>query len=316
MSPRRMASGAFAASIAIAIAAALAVLATLTPLLPAHADDARTPTPRQEKMYYISMGDSLAAGAQLNPDTGVPHETRQGYVDQIYRVLRKSYPNLKHIRLGCGGETSATLIAGGLCAYAEESQLSEALDVIERNEGRVVLLTLNIGTNDLAFSGCFSVVDPAAQLSCFQETLGNLANNLDQSLRQITTAAKGQFPVVAANMYNLYLNSWLQGAPGQSLAKLSAQLEREINNQIFHPLYSAYGVRRADLASTFNSQDFTTRVPSDLPPPNDVLPLNVATLCKYTYACPHPASGLPVDYHFNTTGYSVVAKEFLSALRK
>jgi lysophospholipase L1-like esterase len=309
---RRMAPAAFAASIAMA----LAVLVTLTAPLSAHADGARTPGPPHEEMYYISMGDSLAAGAQLDPDTGVPYESRQGYADQIYRVLRKDYPKLKHIRLGCGGETSTTLVSGGLCDYPRGSQLSQALNFIERNKGRVVLLTLNIGTNDLAFSGCFGVVDPSEQIACFQETFGKLAGNLGQSLNQITTAAKGRFPVVAANMYNLYLNSWLQGAPGQAFAKLSAQLELQINNQVFYPLYNAYGVRVADLAGAFSSQDFTTMVPSDLPPPNDVLPLNVANLCKYTYACPHPESGLPVDFHFNTTGYSLVAREFLSAFRK
>lgn len=284
----------------------------------AHAEAIRVKAiERGEEVYYISMGDSMATGSQLDPETGTPHETKQGYTDQVYRTLRKTYPKLKHVRLGCGaGETSATMITGGVCYYPHGNQLDEALSFIKANSDRVVLLTMNIGSNDVAFSGCLGVPDSLEQSECFQQTFQKLAGNLGHVLQRITTAGQSQFPIVGANLNNKYLNSWLQGAPGQAFAQLSAQLELVINSQVFRPVYSAFEVKVANLANAFHSQDFTTKVPSDLPPPNDVLPLNVAMICDYTYACPHPGSGLPVDFHFTTEGYSIVASEFLAALRR
>lgn len=299
--------------------AALSVALIFTSLtaVATHAKDSSVKPPPRGELYYVSMGDSMATGSQLDPDTGVPHETNQGYTDQTYRVLRKTYPNLRHIRLGCAeGETSATLISGGPCVYTEGSQLRQALDFINRHADRVLLLTLNIGSNDVAFSGCLGIPDPAEQLTCFKQTFNKLAGNLGHALEKITSAAQGRFPIVAANLNNKYLNSWLQGPPGKAFAQLSAQLEVVVNSEVFQPLYNAFGVKTADLASAFHSQDFTTMVASDLPPPNDMLPMNVATLCRNTYACPSLDSGLPVDFHFNKEGYSVVAREFLTALRR
>jgi lysophospholipase L1-like esterase len=282
----------------------------------AHAEQKRVGERIGDEVYYISMGDSMATGGQLNPDTGLPHETNQGYADQIYRSLQRAHPKLKHIRIGCGGETAATLIQGGVCSYEHGSQLNEALSRIARHSGRIVLLTLNIGGNDIAFSGCLGVPDPSQQSACFQQVFQGLAGNLSHILQQITALAQNRFPIVAANLNNPYLNSWLQGPQGVALAQLSAQLELAVNHQVFQPIYGAFGVKGANLAKAFHSQDFSTKVRSGLLPPNDVLPLNVAMICKYTYACPLPNSGLPVDFHFNTQGYSIVAREFLEALRR
>ena len=292
--------------------AAIALLGSTS----AHADPKRVGDPTPGDVYYISMGDSLATGAQLNPDTGIVEETSQSYTDQIYRSLRRANPRLKHIRIGCGGETAATMISGGVCQYGQGNQLSEALSRISSHQGRIVLLTLNIGGNDIAFSGCLGISDPTQQSACLQQVFQGLGANLSHILQQITATGQNQFPIVAANLTNPYLNSWLQGSQGVAFAQQSAQLELAVNQQIFQPIYGLFGVKSADLAKAFHSQDFSTKVRSGLPPPNDVLPLNVAMVCKYTYACPRPGSNLPVDFHFNTAGYSIIAKEFLETVRR
>ncbi|MFD0329197.1 hypothetical protein ACFQZC_15970 [Streptacidiphilus monticola] len=63
--------------------------------------------------YYVSLGDSLAAGYQ--PD--VRKDTDVSYTDQLYARLKQSDPDLVHIKLGCSGETTGTLIDGGICSY-------------------------------------------------------------------------------------------------------------------------------------------------------------------------------------------------------
>jgi lysophospholipase L1-like esterase len=75
--------------------------------------------------YYLALGDSLSQGVQ--PDAaGVSVETRYGYPDQVYAALRPSHPTLKLVKLGCPGETTGTMINGGLCRYQGGSQLAAA----------------------------------------------------------------------------------------------------------------------------------------------------------------------------------------------
>ena len=58
--------------------------------------------------YYVSLGDSLAQGYQpIGGPTSfnvLPiHGYNQGYADQLFRLVRNSYPQLRHVNFGCGG---------------------------------------------------------------------------------------------------------------------------------------------------------------------------------------------------------------------
>src|SRR5205823_4327720 len=72
----------------------------------------------QERTQYLALGDSLAFGYQ---PSGV---FDQGYVQQLHAM----HPELALTNLGCPGETSQTLVAGGKCPYpGGVSQLKAAL---------------------------------------------------------------------------------------------------------------------------------------------------------------------------------------------
>ncbi len=62
------------------------------------------------KQHYLALGDSLAFGFQPNGDF------TDGYVNDLFNELHeegvKDFTNL-----GCPGETSSTLISGGICHY-------------------------------------------------------------------------------------------------------------------------------------------------------------------------------------------------------
>ncbi|MGH3399034.1 MAG: SGNH/GDSL hydrolase family protein, partial [Streptosporangiaceae bacterium] len=106
----------------IAAAAAVA-LAGVTGAGPALAAP-RAPAPAPA--YYLSLGDSLAQGVQPNAK-GVSVETKQGYADQLYTALKMGNPTLKLEKLGCPGETTTSMIKGGICKYADGSQLAQAV---------------------------------------------------------------------------------------------------------------------------------------------------------------------------------------------
>src|SRR5579864_5807286 len=72
--------------------------------------------------YYLALGDSLSQGVQ--PDAaGTSVETADGYPDLVHAVLHRTHPGLQLVKLGCPGETTGTMMDGGICRYQGGSQL-------------------------------------------------------------------------------------------------------------------------------------------------------------------------------------------------
>jgi hypothetical protein len=92
-------------------------------LAPTAAPAARGASGAHAPLYYVSLGTSLSVGIQ--PDrSGQNQRTDAGYADQLYTILAPGTPNLRLVKLGCPGETAATMLAGGLCDYDHGSQLA------------------------------------------------------------------------------------------------------------------------------------------------------------------------------------------------
>src|ERR1035438_9134215 len=86
----------------LATCAMCVAVLTLVSVAPADAAHAR---------YYLSLGDSLAQGMQ--PDAaGLTVSTDQGYADQLYAIEKPKIPGLQLVKLGCGGETTASFLSG------------------------------------------------------------------------------------------------------------------------------------------------------------------------------------------------------------
>lgn len=52
------------------------------------------------------------------------------------------------VKLGCSGETSYTMIRGGICRYPAGSQLAQAKHFLRTHRRHVSLVTIDIGAND------------------------------------------------------------------------------------------------------------------------------------------------------------------------
>ena len=169
--------------------------------------------------YYVSLGTSLAVGVQ--PDArGRNQPTDEGYADQLYRLLRLTRPRLQLVKLGCPGETSTTLIAGGLCPYAgpAASQLEAATAFLEAHRGAVTLLTLDIGANDVL--PCADVRTGRINQPCVEGALTRLARTCPTSWRR--SGGGPHVPIVALNYYNPFVAVWLLGPAGQAAARAAA----------------------------------------------------------------------------------------------
>ncbi|MGB7934458.1 MAG: SGNH/GDSL hydrolase family protein [Gammaproteobacteria bacterium] len=285
-----------------------------TPASFAHDDDYRHDYEHHHKHDYkfvLSLGDSLSVGVQ--PDAaGINQRTDDGYPDQLFNILSAEEDDLRLVKLGCENrETTGNMISGGECFYEEGSQLAQAVKFLRKHGDDVALITIDIGVNDVIFSGCLIETDgivTGVDVGCILAPDGpfaQVAANLPIILSTLRQAADDDTPIVALNYYNTFLASWLTGLDGQVLAEQSAQLASILNNDVLGQTYAAFDVPVADVAGAFDSNNFTDMVPFPTPDGPFMIPQNVALICLWTYMCvPDPVGP---NIHANPTGYGVIA---------
>ena len=280
--------------IPLAIAAVVAVTGC-SGSVPSH----RAPASVAQPTYYLALGDSLSRGVQ--PDAaGASVETRYGYPDQVYAALRPSHPTLRLVKLGCPGETTSTMINGGICRYQGGSQLAAAVAFLHAHRGRVLLLTIDIGANDPEHCGSQPSLSQLG--SCAVTGVPGAVTNLNTIMISLKAAAPG-VRMVGMNYYLPALAEWRNGLPGQVVAWAAERLASTYN-QLLDRVYTQSGARVADVFGAFETADFSRSGTSSVP-------RNVALLCQWTWQCAAPPRG--PNQHANQAGYQVIARTFLQA---
>jgi lysophospholipase L1-like esterase len=253
--------------------------------------------------YYLALGDSLSRGVQ--PDAaGASVETDQGYPDQVYAALRPRYPALRLVKLGCPGETTSTMINGGICRYPGGSQLAAAVAFLRAHRGHVLLVTLDIGANDT--EDCGSWAGPRAA-SCLTSDIPAAVSHLATIVTRLRAAAGPGVRITGMSYYLPALAEWLDGTTGQAIAWLSERLAAGYNDLLARA-YTTSGARVANVFGAFDTGNFGD--PATVPGLGR-LPRNVALVCQWTWACATPPRG--PNQHANQTGYGVIAGAFLHA---
>jgi lysophospholipase L1-like esterase len=272
------------------IVALLFVSAALAGATPAQADDA-SPT-----HYYVSLGDSLSVGFQ--PGVG---ETDEGYTDQLYAALNADDPKLEHIRLGCAGESTTSMVEGSqeravarscgppsfyLHRYPHKTQLAEAVAFLHAHRRFVRLVTIDIGANDLLGPG----------------GIGEIVENLPTILAELRVAAGPDVPVVGMNYYGPDLPvAWAEGG----LPAVQGYVSQLLGfNDFLEGFFGVAGDPVADVESAFSSTDLTLV---------DGVPQNVVLICQWSWMCAPPPFG--PDGHLNAAGYGVAAQAFLNVVQ-
>jgi lysophospholipase L1-like esterase len=254
-------------------------------------------------VYYVSLGDSAAAGYQ---PTGI---TSLGYANQLALRMQVRYPLLRLVKLGCPGETSATLITGrrSPCSYASGSQLKQAVNVLRAHRGQVAFITINVGVNDV-LDACLDEETLALDPECVEGGVPGVVTNLTTTLRALHNAAPG-VPIAGMSYWDPFLGLWVSGPGGDQLAR-SANVAMQALNAGLVSTYRSEGALVADVAGPayFNIADFDTQVPSRW----GTVPANVATTCRWTWFCRTPPLG--PDPHPTTRGYNVIADAFAAVL--
>lgn len=290
---------------AIAAAVTLAAAATFTAC--------SAPAKPGPTTYYLALGDSLSQGVQ--PDAaGASVETAQGYPDLVYNKLRNDHPGLKLIQLGCPGETTKTMMRGGMCRYRGAelagasgrggSQLAAAVAFLRANRGHTLLVTLDIGANDP--ESCGSQPSLGMLVSCVGQT-PEAAANLSTILATLRAAAGQDVRIVGMSYYLPALAEWRKGTLGQVVARVGEGLAAAYNS-LLNNAYAKAGIGVADVFGAFDTTDFGDQVTV---PGIGSVPRNVAMICEWTWECAPPPRG--PNQHANPAGYQAIANTVLKA---
>lgn len=260
--------------------------------------------------YYLALGDSLSQGVQ--PDVrGLSLETDQGYADQLFAIARRQIPTLKLVKLGCPGDTTASMLTGHgneaaakffHCARTGGSQLKAAELFLRAHHrpGEVALVTVDIGANDV--DGCAA---PGVNVgACVSAGEASIKRNLPPILRGVKQAAPAGAVLAGMTLYDPVLSGYFNASASvRALAAASVAFLKTINGEITAANRAA-GYKTADVAGAFRSYDGTVNVPYN----GQLVPVNVARVCSWTWACTPPPSG--PNIHANKNGYAVIARAF------
>lgn len=257
------------------------------------------PAPAAETRYYVSLGDSLAEGVGSTDGTG--------YAGQPAAML-----GLTLVPLGCGGETTTTMIndpRGCPDSYPPigGSQLEKAEAFLEANRGAVALVTIDLGADDIIVA-CPNLVDRPPDYRCIFDAFTTIETNLPTILARLRQAAellpnRVTVPIVGMTYYDFILALWLQGGAGRAFALDTFGAFLQFNDTL-ERIYKAATSPVADVEGAFSTKNFKMVQTPDF----GRIPFNVWQICLLTGMC---SGG---DFHANDDGYRVIAEAFRKVL--
>ena len=259
----------------------------------APASHAAATTPATPTGYYVALGASLV--------TGTGSTGRADYVNDLLAYAQPLIPGLQVDNLGCGGETTRTMVDGGECTkYTTGSQLGDAEAFLTAHPGQVAFVTIDIGADDVLGCTQGDVINEA----CFESGLSQVKTYLPLIVSGLREAG-GTVPIVGMTYYDPYLAFWLDGTAGQQQARESVKLLKQLNTYL-SSTYASDGVTVASAFKQFGTNDFRGSATWD----GQQVPTNVATICNWTWMC---TPGGPT-IHTNNTGYGQLADTFEKVL--
>ena len=276
----------------------LAAITVLALALPSTAQAAKS-------KYLVSLGDSYAAGYEATGE-GQGRTTRKGFAYQLVGEARKRGHRLELVNFGCGGETSSSILTrtapcGGLGPggedYAGSTQAAAAAQFLRRNRGKVGLVTVSIGGNDV--TACVREPDPVA---CVGPAMERVKTNGKALLERLRKAAGKKVRIVGITYPDVILGAWVN--PGdqaaRDLAALSVVAFKSLLNPALKEMYRSVDGRFVDVTKAtgaYGSLERTTTLA-----PYGEIPVPVAKVCRLTYYCKYR------DIHANAKGYRLIAK--------
>lgn len=258
---------------------------------------------------YVSLGDSYATGYRPAADGAPEGPTRDGFPYLVAERL-----GLRLLNVACSGATSAQLREEPGCTGgnrgpdapdpAGRTQLDAAVQALREHRGRVGLVTVVIGGNDLA--PCAREDTESAAVACASRAVADVRANLAAVLPALRDAA-GDAPIVGLTYPDVFLGAWVspEFPNGQDLARLSVPLFRDFFNPALAAEYQKADAKFVDVTAATGGYGSLTEVTRD--PDYGPIPTPVAEVCALTYFCEH------TDLHPTPAGHHAIADAIATA---
>jgi hypothetical protein len=253
--------------------------------------------------YYVSLGDSYAAGFQPTGPNGVGHTTTNGFAYQLPQLASARGYHLTLVNFGCGGATSESMLNSHGCPllgpgaphYPKQSQAAAAEAFMGGHPGKIGLVTISIGGNDL--TACATDPDP---IGCVSKALGTINADLGALLPALRAAAGPDVPIVGTTYPDVILGDYLSANPAsKSLASVSVAAFMGLINPALQKDYAAIGASFVDVTAATGA--YTPFAQTTNLAPYGTIPVAVARVCQLTYFCQYQ------DIHPRTVGYTEIA---------
>lgn len=273
-----------------------------------------TPGPPVSKIpsrYYVSLGDSYAAGYQPT-SRHAGHTTTNGFAYQLPKLVADRGYNLKLVNFGCDGATTTSILESPGCAHAgpgapsypDQTQAVAADQFLTRHQGDIGLVTVSIGGNDV--TDCASNTAP---ITCVATAITTIKTNLGKLLPALRSAAGATVPIVGLSYPDVILGDYLStNASTKSLATLSVTAFKSLINPALSDEYGAIGATFVDVTAATGAYIPFAQT-TDLPG-HGTVPLAVADVCRLTYFCQYQ------NIHPRTAGYTLIARLIAATLPK
>lgn len=269
------------------------------------------------KRFYLALGDSLSVGVQ--PDSnGVSVETNQGYANQLRAIEAKTkrYKGVKLYDLGCGGETTVSLLGmspQAHCQYKGDkrlgynsvprgSQIAAATKFFKTHRGQVLFVTIDIGANDIL--SCLK--NGQIDIPCVTQGTTQVKQNIGTIAARLRAAAGKKVKLLGMNFYDPFLQFYLDPNT-RPVSDVSLSIAQDFNNTITGG-YLSNGFK--GVADVFTAFDSLNKTLVDFN--GQQVPTNVQKICTLTWMCaPRPVGP---NIHANQAGYGVIANTFAGLL--
>ena len=307
------------ASLAVLIAASMAAIGLVA--VPG-VSQAAAKHAKKTPLLYLSLGDSYSVGYQPPNGTFAGGATA-GYTAYVAKKAKMTLENF-----GCGGATTMSIITAIGCTesgygpvasvnpvpYPTTTQEQAALDFIQANPGKVGLVTISIGGNDV--TSCAGAGDTGAIFTCIGNADASITANVTGMVSALDAALTANndttAKIVGLTYPDVILGDWVYPAasPNKSLAGLSVIAFHTFINPTLQSAYLSSATRGSFVnvteapykLATSGSETPTTVMQKVKGYGTAPIPVSVAEICKLTYFC---SLG---NIHANDKGYKFIGQ--------
>jgi lysophospholipase L1-like esterase len=289
-------------------------LLTLLALAPAasaaHRTAAPEPTPLKPVTgILLSLGDSYSVGWQELPG-GTQGSTHNGPADQLVPLAAARGWKLKLVNFGCGGATTTSVLtpsavgcdpkalAPGAPGYPGQSQVQAAVSFIKSHPGRVKVITISIGGNDI--DGCPVQPNPTG---CVAANMPRAIKNVTKIVKRLRVAGGPQVRIIGSTYPDVELGLWVHPTVlGPNTLALVPGSVSAFHDVINPGLKRAYGTADAAFVDVTRATGAYGPFLATTDPAFGQIPVPVARVCTLTYFCDGS-----FNIHMKTPGYRIIA---------